>query len=411
MENITVVSSNKEKVFYSLIVLYILFATDSMLFKLNNNAIAVAFAKNSVIFFLLLLVFYTFSNNIKLNKNELLITIMFITSLVISMIITKDFTGAYFFKSILILIAMFFSRIVDIDKFVSTFIDIMKYIALVSLVAMLFQDIITKVGFLPEITTPRGHTFTSLGITNLPHYDSYKFRNWGPFWEPGVYQAYLNLSLFFVIHWRNRMDKDELYKIILFSLTIITTLSTSGIIAMVFLLTSLFFKRTRDLKIISKFVLLTIFTVSALYILYDDQLRMIIFGKLSSEAAGNVTFMSRWYSVTGIFRIFMENPFIGVGPNNVLLELTNYANQEISVTNTITFHFASFGIIIGIIYLVWTYKLVTAFKNNIWITIALLFWLSIILMSQNYTYSLLFNILIFMNWRNSKNQDLKGRLE
>lgn len=399
MKNATI-KRRKEQIMYILLVLYTVFITDSMIFGLNSNSTIVNYAKNSIILFLILLLIYAFIKNIKLSTKELLITIIFVISLFASMIVTKDFTGAYFIKIALVIISLLFAKVIDVNKFIATYIRVIQYIAVFSLVAMILQNIIIQIAFLPEIITPRGHIFSSLGLTNLPHYNSYKLRNWGPFWEPGVYQAYLNLALFFVIHWSGKIRKKELYRIILFSLSIVSTLSTSGIIAMVFLLLSLIFKSNKDLRHTTKILIILIFAISSVYILSNNHLSTIIFGKLSVSSAGNLTLMSRWYSITGILKIFIDNPIFGAGPNNVLLELANYANQVTSVTNTITFHFASFGIISGLIYTWYTYKLINTSRGNIWITIPLVAWLSIILMSQNYTYSLFFNIIIFISCSN-----------
>ncbi|PKM90636.1 MAG: hypothetical protein CVU85_00330 [Firmicutes bacterium HGW-Firmicutes-10] len=388
----------KEYATYTVLVLYILFVTDSMIFGLNSNSTIVSYAKISIFVFLMLLLIYSFIINIKLNIKEIMVALIFVISLLISMIFTKDFTGAYFFKIALVIISLISAKLLNINKFIEAYINVMIFIAIFSLFAMLLQESIIQLDLFPEITTPKGYVFTSLGLTNIPHYNSYKIRNWGPFWEPGVFQAYLNFALFFVIYWSKNNEKKGFFRVIFISFAILSTLSTAGIIAMTLMLTSLVIKKDNNPKNIRKIALLLLFALVSVYVLNNPHLSTMIFGKLFVHFEGNNTLMSRWYSITGILKIYSSSLIFGVGPNNVLLELASYANRAISATNTITFHFASFGLFSGLIYIWYTYKNVILSSKKAFATIMLIAWLSVILMSQNFTYSLFFNIFMFMSF-------------
>lgn len=60
----------------------------------------------------------------------------------------------------------------------------------------------------------------------------YGARNCGPFWEPGAFQGFLNLSLWFELTINRERDKYWKLRIIVFIITVLTTLSTGGYVAL-----------------------------------------------------------------------------------------------------------------------------------------------------------------------------------
>lgn len=90
-------------------------------------------------------------------------------------------------------------------------------------------------------------------------------RNCGPFWEPGAFQGFLNLSLWFELTYNRERDIYWRIRIIVFIITILTTLSTGGYVA---LFVVLFFYLLTDKHHVSalRFVWLVLLLVIAVYL-------------------------------------------------------------------------------------------------------------------------------------------------
>lgn len=73
----------------------------------------------------------------------------------------------------------------------------------------------------------------------------YNARNCGPFWEPGAFQGFLNLSLWFELTLNRNRDLYWKIRVIVFIVTVLTTLSTGGYIV---LFTILLFYFLQDRK-------------------------------------------------------------------------------------------------------------------------------------------------------------------
>ena len=133
-------------------------------------------------------------------------------------------------------------------------------------------------------------------------------RNSGPFWEPGAFAIYLNLALVF-----NLMNEKKLtsFKSLLFIITILTTLSTSGIVTLMFIIIVYNYFKTRK-RLISLLLipLLVLFSLSVFFrteILYD---------KINTNISlSEVTTTSRFGSAKEDINLFQKNPIIGYGRN------------------------------------------------------------------------------------------------
>ena len=89
-------------------------------------------------------------------------------------------------------------------------------------------------------------------------------RNCGPFWEPGAYQGFLNLSLFYLIITFSSFTKQWCTKIAILVVTIITTFSTGGYIAF-FVNVCIFLYINKGLSGIFKVVLALVFAFISYY--------------------------------------------------------------------------------------------------------------------------------------------------
>ena len=137
-----------------------------------------------------------------------------------------------------ILIAYLFIKIVN-KKFIPLYINIIYLLSVVSLIAfglmILFPYQFHTVNGMLENIFP----FLEVGgprETNSIIYDSVlgEFRNAGFAWEPGGFAAFVLLALFFEISNENKLLLNR--KFLIFSITILSTISTMAVIAYVFIL-------------------------------------------------------------------------------------------------------------------------------------------------------------------------------
>jgi len=89
-------------------------------------------------------------------------------------------------------------------------------------------------------------------------------RNCGPFWEPGAYQGFLNLSLYFELTMLQVRDKYWKIRVIVLIAAVLTTLSTGGYITL-FLILGLFFTSGSGMATWKKVSLLVVLLVVSIY--------------------------------------------------------------------------------------------------------------------------------------------------
>lgn len=79
----------------------------------------------------------------------------------------------------------------------------------------------------------------------------YTIRNCGPFWEPGAFQGFLNLAIWFELTSNVERNKWWKFRVVILIFAVITTLSTGGYIVLFFILTY-FFSMDKSIGIYKK---------------------------------------------------------------------------------------------------------------------------------------------------------------
>lgn len=372
----------------------IILGSDSLLFATNANKNFIRFSQGLIIGATGILMLLFFLKRKKINKNALY-AFAVIVSLILSVLV-NGMSGGAFLKIFLLLFGYFASRLVKFDDFAKYYINFMKFIAIVSLLGIIFGSIIINLNVFPIISNYNNLTFTSLFFTNIPIWSVIRHRNFGPFWEPGVYQAYLFIALYFSLF---IIKEKKKFNILLFVVTIITTFSTTGYLCMFLLIAAYMIKKDRFDTLKNKVLMFLVFTSIIVFLSFDQEVSQILFGKIFDGNA-NASFGSRFESVWTNLKIFSTNPLFGVGPDNVLAKFnafsSTYAGSSFIVnTNTIFSHFSSFGILMGMYYVYLMYKFATKNNKSVMSVLIILIALSIILSAEYFIYSILFNTLFF----------------
>ncbi len=294
-----------------------------------------------------------------------------------------------------IIVVWIYTQKYSVDSFVDSFCKVMFYLALLSL---LF--------YLIFISFPQAmNSFIVYGKSGKPYAVLYFYahkvgsiRNMGMFWEPGAHQTFLNIALMLEII---RKDK-RILRILFLSFTIATTFSSTAFIAMAI---SYFYLiiQIKEIKGWKKSIVLLAVMSIILFFLNADSIissnsGYSVFGKISDmlntdkNVVGETSTSSiRYYSIVKPIYVFITNPIIGVGYDNLNYLLYDYTNGM----NTCTFinYFALFGVMYGFtcIYgFVGFSKMLSKEKTN-----RILAFIIILLVSMSENYALLASFYLF----------------
>ncbi len=276
----------------------------------------------------------------------------------------------------LLVIGLYISYIVPLDKFMKAFTDVCFVLALIAifmwLIVFLFPDVYDV---LPIIELKSNHSssnemfeYRTLFLANM-HKSDYTLidRVYSIFWEPGVCQAYFNIALIYTT--RFIRGKRQIIYSIVFIVAVILTLSTGGYLALACVIGLILFSGGGFKNyggIVLRILLFVgiIFLVVSFTAFQDSDLFTSVFGKLS-DGTDHQSVASRFNSIEGNLLILRDNFFIGVGLNQSSTALEKY-NIFTNQTNTILDYFATFGFIIGSIYTIcWGYYINNLGKNII----------------------------------------------
>ncbi len=177
-------------------------------------------------------------------KKELTIYIYtFIFSIISILVIQAVYTQELYSNSssihafMKISIGIFIAILLD-NKFYIYFSKIILFLSILSIGCYVCNCFGTIIPYIPvqETTLDGGNVFrvSSILYTQLYNIHSHglTLRNCGPFWEPGAFQGFLNLAILLETLCNSKRNKQWYLKIIIFSITTITTFSTGGYIAL-----------------------------------------------------------------------------------------------------------------------------------------------------------------------------------
>jgi hypothetical protein len=170
-----------------------------------------------------------------------------------------------------------------------------------------------------------------------------QLRNSGPFWEPGAFAVFLNVAILF-----NVMSNKKLFdkKNILFIISIATTLSTAGYLALFFIITLIYLIVNPSLKkvliLAPMVVFFTIFIINMSFLLPKIKDNVII-------AENDNT--SRFGSAYSDYQLIYKNPIIGYGKDIQNKFGTSIWNlKKMHRNNGITNFMTEWGLVIFVFY-------------------------------------------------------------
>lgn len=199
-------------------------------------------------------------------------------------------------------------------------------------------------------------------------------RNCGMFWEPGAYSSFLCLAILIWIAHYDADYKNDYKKIIILLIALFSTFSTTGYLC--FALIILIYLSVKKRNKMEKILVITLIIGVIIFVLPSYYPRFIgsdseVFGKIYNfnqyrndylNGTFNSSVSIRLFSITMPFDIFLKNPILGVGHDN-LVEMTSRFTRG-SITCTFINWFAIYGILYGIIMILGYMKLAKQIQSN-----------------------------------------------
>jgi len=385
---------------YILVFLSIILSADSLIFGAVGYAL-LGYVR--FVFYFVMSLSLVFFSKIKIKSDIFIIFLVISCIILMSSVFNNDFSLGHLVLILIYIYSMIFISYINIDEFIKIFQNVVFVLALISLIVYLLSvSMYSFVNILPKITNKAGNQFYSLFIMNIP--DIYAlYRNFGLFREPGVYQMYLNVSLIFMLFYKN--IEAKIYKISIIILTILSTFSTTGYIVMLSLLLTFFILTNNKKKfkyflgLISTIILFIIFAK-----LFNYNIIELVF-LTKNISATSISETERYLSVFVNLYIGFNNLLYGAGISHTV-ELFQYFTKNIYYfetihnTNHILIKFANFGIIYLIISLVGYYNFVKSLNNSTVATWFLFITLMIMFIGEEVTFSPIFNIIMFYGFLN-----------
>ncbi len=313
-----------------------------------------------VVIFFCICTCYSIWGNFKVNLQPLSIIVGFVILELLQAIVFGNFVAISILNIILRLLLAYIVVQLCGTRFIKSYIHVMYIISVIALIIWIIvafspeieQTLISKVAnvyFTPlfdqaDILYKASPTILVFNLHPIAREIIY--RNSGPFWEPGAFAVFLNLSLSLnLVRERSLVARKNLF----FIVAILSTFSTAGFLTL--FITIIGFVLTNSLKPSRYvFVILIIGVGSYMYESIDFLSNKVIDNVLTASETSSSRFGSAVRDLTDL----MNSPLIGYGrraenrfgnlATNAALNLREDLDSEIHRNNGLTFLFVTYGL-------------------------------------------------------------------
>ena len=173
------------------------------------------------------------SSFIKSNRAPISLYVVLVALSAISMIVNKQAIYQYVILWSMMVIGLITCIAIGRDRFESAFVRLMTLLSAFSLVVFALVVICPEcLSAFPKYTNVAGLTAIDASLSvAIPTEHLLYPRNFGLFWEPGAFQTFIVIALLFELFGSHENRKPRLHIVALLMVTVFTTVSTSGILA------------------------------------------------------------------------------------------------------------------------------------------------------------------------------------
>ena len=383
-----VLSKKNERIksfLYSLLALYIIYSTDSLLVTVSQlytieYGSYTILGRMAVVFLMKILM-----KNRGLISWDILICVVCVS---LSSIMNFDRSLIGPIKIFCLIIGYYIATELDKKRFIKAFLTMMTVIAVASLIVYIFEDYIISSNIFPVITGYKGQRFVIALFSNVRiSVDS--IRNWGPFWEPGAYQAYEIVTLLFLMFDDIEFKHKNLI-IIIHVITIGTIMSTTGFLAVPFLLIAFILVRSTNKKFL--FLKIAIVVIAFGFILWF--MSSPYFDAIFTSKFEMGSDIDRIVTVRYGLQLFLQKPIFGYS-SAYTAKFHEIAGQSFSITNTYVANLVVFGLIMGVLSVAFIYRFVKSYRKSVIVTLLIFISLIVSFSGEKMLYCPLFSFMMF----------------
>ena len=294
-------------------------------------------------------------------------------------------------------IGLFCASVISPESFKQKFINVITFFAGVSLIGFAIGMVLPGVALLFPMSTVENSSvyYYNAGIYVFMRPKGYAYflltdRNAGICWEPGCYQAFLNLALLFLLNEQEKKHQKHYYlKFIILSFTVITTVSTTGIIILFILL--LVYLKVWAERIKKGFVFIPIALLLLLWIFDSANFGQMIREKLMREFVEDNGFIDR-ISLTKLSYFF--SPDTGM-PYLFGMSFSKWLTYDTEIWNSVIHSLLCLGTPFTLIHLTGYWK-----GSNLLVRKTGLLFIIMIMCASTETlfWRVLFNTIAFYGW-------------
>lgn len=158
-------------------------------------------------------------------------------------------------------VAYFIVRMLGVGTVVRGFVEILEFLAIISLVGFVIFELFGVAPPFPKMMTHTASTTYSNAIIFVVDLGMNSGRNVGLFWEPSIFAAYINIAIAIVL-FCDCSDKRN-RRLALFLIVLLTTESAGGLIELLCILIAYWYREgSRPLVIVCLVALITVFILS-----------------------------------------------------------------------------------------------------------------------------------------------------
>ena len=254
--------------------------------------------------------------------------------IVLPMFFKRDWQLMYFSIWLAVLFGVFVSLFLSLEEGAKLYLKILSALSVYSLLCAYGLRFLPDRGLLklPVVVNSAKVEYYFFGASFVP-ITFVKFRNFGIFREPGVYQYFLILGLY-LNNYQVRWDSEKkLWAVnILLAVTTVSTFATGGLVELALLVVVLFFDKGWHRKKAGRLAALAVILLGGAVTVYSFATKGLLYAgivdALSKFDPNHESMTDRAGSIIENTKIFLRHPLVGGGIREVLYVVANNTSSS-----------------------------------------------------------------------------------
>lgn len=337
----------------TLIILCTLYLTQGIMFREINSAL-VRVLVLSLLIIVVGLVPFCYRNHAFACSRKLVYLFAALEGLIFVSCLFNGFNSVFDGYTMLIIgLCFLLTNIIEHNVFIESYSHVMYFLSCASLFVYFGNRILPGIfSMFPVYNWRQQSMLIRNCFVGVAQVGTQNYRNFGIFYEPGMFSVFLLIALYFELFKKNTSIK----RVVILCITLLTTLSTSGYICGILLAFAFVVSRNNVSTRLKRRISILFFIAiigSVVFLVANPDKSAFLLSKLSeiSFSTNNIDSLTkgsgyeRWRSVVYAIEVFVSSPIIGVGQVGWLKKFTGGVIGTATPIN----YFGLYGIFYGCI--------------------------------------------------------------